>query len=345
MISTNDDIFIYQTQDNLIPGERKAYYGNPYPLNNPLDGLYNYIIGYKFAINKIYEAFEQAGIEGNIEVQDSIIFPLVFCHRHVVELELKYLASSFCCTAQETKQVLQQNHDFIKIWNHIFPHIRKRAERIGFTVKFDAIFHYLQEFDKFDKGSYNYRYSMKKEDLSPTIDNLILLDVQNMHNQLNNFHEYLMQIVFHLKSQLDYLDYDKSFAKQFKYDLQSNLIEIEDVLNHIETEKSDENRGCLSQNNHCNPEEDIELVYYSTIPKDVLRILLILQFSKEYIENNHLAVNKEDRRKDIFRILQAESKNVHVDDFDYIYISSKIRQILNHESWYRNIIEEILNYK
>lgn len=348
MISTQDDIFIYQTQDRFIPAERKAYYGNPYPLSNPLEGLHNYIKGYKFAVNKIYESFEQAGKESNIEVQDTIIFPLVFCHRHIVELELKYLASSFCSSSQDTKQVLQQNHDLIKIWNHIFPHIRKRANRIGFTVKFDAILHYLQEFDKFDNGSFNYRYSLKKEDLSPTINNIILLDVPNMHTRLNNFHEYIMGIIYHLKSQLDDLEYDKSFAKQFKSDLQSHLTEIEEVLNHKhydEHKKAYKNNGTLSQIRNCDPDEDSELRYCASIPKDVLRILLILQFSKMYIENNHLAIDKEEHRKDIFRSLQAESQNVRVNDFDLIYINSKIRQIFEHVAWYKNIIEEILNKK
>ncbi len=345
MISSQDEIFIYQAEDSIIPAEKKAYFGYPYPPTNPLDGLYNYIVGYKFAINKIYDAFEQAEKEGNIEIQDTIIFPLVFCHRHVVELELKYLASSFCSDSQKAKQVLQQSHDFIKIWNHIYPHIRKRAERIDYNVDFDAILHYLQEFDKVDNGSYNYRYSMKKEDLSPTIEKLILLDVPNMHNQLNNFHKYIMQIISHLNNQVDYLEYNKSFARQFKYELQSNLTEIEKVLNHKEFYNCEEvhgNSSTLAQIKHYYHEEDIELIYFSRIPKEVLRILLILQFSKEYINNNHLAGEIEERRKDIFRILHAQSKNVRIEDFDYIYISSKLREIFKNEPWYRGIIEKIL---
>ena len=348
MISTQDNIFIYQTQDRLIPAERKAYYGNPYPLNNPLEGLHNYIKGYKFAVNKIYESFEQAGKEDNIEIQDTIIFPLVFCHRHIVELELKYLASSFCRSSQDTKQVLQQNHDLIKIWNHISPHIRKRADRIGFNIKFDAILHYLQEIDKLDNGSFNYRYSLKKEDLSPTINNLILLDVPNMHTHLNKFHEYIMEIIYNLKSQLDYLAYDKSFAKQFKSDVQSHLTEIEEVLNHRyydENKNVGNNNGTPSQIRNCDPDKDSELIYCASIPKDVLRILMILQFSKMFIENNHLAIEKEEHRKDIFRSLQAESQNVRIDDFDLIYINSKVRQIFKYVDWYKNIIKEILNKK
>lgn len=347
MIDKNDSIFLYQTEDLFVSPERKAYFGNNATPKNPLDNLSSYITGYRHSINSLYNNFTDAGKDRCIDIQDTIIYPLMFCHRHCVELELKYLSGTYCRTDDEIKQVLRQGHNLSKIWNHIYPHVKKRAERIGYFVNFDAISHYIQEISEVDDESFTYRYPMNKKDLSPTIGKLIELDVPNMHNRLNDFHEYLMKITYHLNSQLDYLEYDKSFARQFKFELQSNLNEIEKVLANQynnESENYSEHGISLSQFKHYNPEKDRELIYCSNLSKDVKRILIILHFSKNYIENSHLAIKKEDRRKDIFRILLAESKNVHIEDYDCIYISSKLRLILKYAFWYRNIIEEIINH-
>ena len=347
MIDKNNSIFIYQTEDIFISPERKAYFGSNSTHQNPLDNLYSYIIGYRHSIDGIYQNFSDSGRDRCIDIQDTIIYPLMFCHRHCVELELKYLSGTYCRTDDEIKQVLQQGHNLSKIWNHIYPHVKKRAERIGYSINFEAISHYIQEISQVDGESFTYRYPMNKKDLSPTIGRLIELDVLNMHNRLNDFHEYLMRITYHLNSQLDYLEYDKSFAKQFKSELQSNLSEIEKVLSHQydnDSEEPAENGVCLWQFKHYDPKKDHELIYCSNLSKEIKRILIILHFSKKYIENSHLAVKKEDRLKDIFRILHIESKNVHIEDYDYIYISSKLKLILKHAYWYRKIIEEIINH-
>lgn len=348
MINKTDNIFIYQNGENIIPSDCKAYFGSNTTPQNPLENLYSYISGYRHGINELYITFQNAGKMEQIEIQDTIIYPLLFCHRHCVELELKYLSSSYCHKDNEIKQVLQQGHNLSKIWDHIYPHVKKRVERIGYHVNYDAISHYIQEISNVDAESFTYRYPMDKKDLSPTIGRLIELDVPNMHIRLNDFHEYLMEITYHLNSQLDYLEYDKSFATQFTSELQFNLNEIEEFLSNQynynnESEDYSEYGVCLSQFKHFEPEKDRELIFCSKLSKDVKRILFILHFSKDYFENSHLAVKKEDRRKDIFRILLAESKNVHIEDYDYLYISSKFRLILKHASWYINIIDEILH--
>lgn len=346
MIDRTDNIFVYQTEENIIPINRKAYYGSNTTPQNPLENLHSYISGYRFGVNELYRSFEIAGKKGQIEVQDTIIFPLFFCHRHCVELELKYLAATYCSNKEEINQVLSQQHNLTKIWNHISPHLKKRADRIHYKVDFAAISHYVHEISKVDSDSLNYRYPMKKSDLSSTIAHLILLDVHNMHFQLNELHDYLMVIFHNLNSQLDYLEYDKSFAKQFTSDLKANLTEINKFLSLKCEDEFDESDKEDIISLPCKRNEFLdsaELNFFSSIPKEVKRILLILNFSEYYITHNHLPLDKIERRKDIFRVLYAESDNVHIDDYDLIYICSKFRQILNHASWYNNIIKEIIN--
>lgn len=346
MINQRDQIFIYQNEENVIPSERKSYFGSNISLQNPLENLSSYIAGYQHGVNELYHSFENAGKNGQIEIQDTIIYPLLFCHRHCVELELKYLAVTYCNNDDEIRQVLSQGHDLTKIWNHISPHLKKRAGRIDYKIDFAAISHYIQEISKVDADSLNYRYPMKKSDLSSTIGSLIELDVPNMHFQLNKLHDYLLENFRHLNGQLDYLEYDKTFVKQFKSDLHANLTEINKILsikyeNKIE-ERNKDSKMLLQCKSYefCNNDE---LKYLSSIADEVKRILLIIHFSKCYIENKHLPVDKIERRKDVFRILYAESKNVHVEDYDCIYISSKFRLILEDASWYIKIIEEIIN--
>lgn len=345
MISDKDQIFILQTDCGYIPSYNKAYYGTSFPPINSLEGLPDYIAGYKLAVDKLFLTFVEAGQKNEIHIQDTIIYPLMFCHRHVVELELKYLASSYCSKNEEIKQVLQQGHDFIKIWNHICPHIKKRANRIGYNIAYEAIHHYLQEISNFDADSYNYRYSMKKDDLSPTITKHIDLDVPNMHQKLYDFHSYIFKITNALKNQCDYLEYNKTFTKDFIFEMKKFYNEINCVLNYQFEQKiplANQNGLRPSEIRRYDPEKDDELLYCYNLQREVKRIMLILYFSKETIEHSNLAIDVNERRKDIFRILYTSSTNPILFDKEFSqYFFTKLRPIVENKDWYSKLIEEL----
>lgn len=308
-IAKDDKIFVYQDENSFLIDSDKAYFGGVKDVD-AVRHLPSYIDGYIAAAKSVFDGFTTAGKTGNIGIQDTIIYPLVFLHRHCLELQLKLIYS--IVNANDFK-AHKKNHSLLSVWKQISDDVLKAVERVGKHVDIDAITHYMDEFTKVDSGSFNYRYPYAN-DFTSTLPELRLLDVPNFHDSANRCHHYLKNITYILQNQVSSLNRDKTFERQFKYVFKQCYEKIEGALNYSYPSNNTTKRWLRPSEIAINSEAEIEreLQFIATIPEDVQEIVLILYYGSEDLDGSCIAMSGKERFNDILKVLANTYSNPNV---------------------------------
>lgn len=140
-------------------------------------------IGYQEAAYAIYEAMALSSRDAS----DRMIFPLVVCWRHAVELHLKHLFV-MCRQYRREDPTVALRHNLIELWRDVTPTLEECMGDFGPDAK--AVDAMLQEIHRIDKGSTAFRYA-KKADGSTNLTNIQTIDVPNLHRAMENLVTYL----------------------------------------------------------------------------------------------------------------------------------------------------------
>lgn len=312
-ISEFDIILEYQTDDNYIAEDKKTYFGSIYRKEELKCQMSSYIDGYREAIEAIYERFKMEAENGHIWVQDTIIYPLIFNHRHCVELELKRL---FCLKDNKFDQLKSNtNHNLCAIWSNLQYFIVERATRLGISYNIAAIDHYINTIESLDEGSFRFRYPMNKE-LESSNTELTLLNVETFHHQMNQFHDDMADIYDSLSNQVDDWELNKDFKRHFKFCLSKNIDELKSVLDYKYPKYKIPDKPWLCSSEVPYPtEEEIEneIRYCHAISKDIKELLLILFNSLFTLHLNKITPpNSPERLNDILRVCNDTYSNENI---------------------------------
>lgn len=312
-ISESDIIIEYQTDTNYIPAEEKAYFGGIKGCDGIKSQMSSYIDGYREAVNAIFYRFKTEATQGHRWVQDTIVFPLIFTHRHCVELELKRL---FCLTDKKFEELSQNTtHRLYVLWSEIRDFVIERALRIKENIDVNAIEHYIEAIDSYDIGSFRFRYPMDKS-LNSNNVNLELINVVTFHRQMNLFHETMEKIFYSLADQVDEWALDKTFRRQFLYCLKSNISEIKDALCYEYPETKSSNKVWLSFSDISDisdDEKEREYKHCQAVSNDAKEVILILYYSLRSIKLNKIVPsNSEERLTDILKICNDNYNNENI---------------------------------
>lgn len=312
-ISKSDIIIEYQTDTHYIPPEEKAYFGGIKGGDGIKSQMSSYIDGYREAINAIFDRFKTEADQGHTWVQDTIVFPLIFTHRHCVELELKRL---FCLTDKKFEELSHSNtHLLCELWSKVKDFVIERALRLKENIDVNAIEHYIEEMDSYDVGSFRFRYPM---DISLNSNNVILesINLVTFHKQMNLFHDTMEKVFFSLADQVDEWELDKVFRRQFLYCLKTYIIEIKNALCYEYPETQTTNKIWLSLSDISDiseEEKEREYKHCQAVLKDVKEAILILYYSLRSIKLNKIVPsNSEERRIDILKICNDNYCNENV---------------------------------
>lgn len=323
-ISKFDKILDFQTDDNYIPDEHKAYFGGVYRKEELRSQLSSYIDGYREATDAIYERFKKESGKGHIWVQDTIVFPLIFNHRHCVELEIKHL---FCLSDSSfDKLKFNTTHKLGVLWSKIKDFIIERSGRIGLSYDTEAIGHYINQIESLDEGSFRFRYPMDVN-LKSTNKELTILNVDSFHCQMNLFHDTMEEIFNALCNQVDDWTLTKDFKRQFKFCLSSNIDKIKSALDYDYPIYDLPDKHWLSSSDIPDPGEDDfekEYQYCHGLSKDIKELLLILYYSIPSLKlNNIVPPNSQERLNDILKVCNDTYCNENVfghNNLDAIFI-------------------------
>ena len=87
-------------------------------------------------------------------VVDSLNYPLFFNYRHSIETYLKALFFEYGEQTNEARRkFLEIGHDLNTLWNTLRKSLSPIKKRVGCSVKFDAVEHYIAAINDFDSNS------------------------------------------------------------------------------------------------------------------------------------------------------------------------------------------------
>ncbi len=312
-ISKSDIIIEYQTDTHYIPPEEEAYFGGIKGSDGIKSQMSSYIYGYREAVNAIFDRFKTEAGQSHSWVQDTIVFPLIFTHRHCVELELKRL---FCLTDKKFEELSHSNtHLLYELWTKVKDFVIERALRLKKSIDIDAIEHYIKEMDSYDVGSFRFRYPMDKS-LNSNNVNLESINLVTFHRQMNLFHDTMEKVFFSLADQVDEWELDKVFKRQFLYCLKTYIIEIKNALCYEYPETQPTNKIWLSHSDIpdiSEEEKEREYKHCHAVLKDVKEVLLILYYSLPTIKLNNIVPSKsKERLMDILKVCNNTYSNENI---------------------------------
>lgn len=312
-ISKSDIIFEHQTDSNFVPSDAKAYFGGVKSKDGIKSQISSYIDGYREAVNAIFDRFKTEASQGHTWVQDTIVFPLIFTHRHCVELELKRF---FCLTDKKFDELSNnKTHRLLDLWSNVKDFLIERASRLNIKIDIEAINHYIELIDQYDEGSFRFRYPMSTS-LESSNKKLEILTVDTFHRQMNLFHEDMDKIFHSLDSQVDEWKLDKDFKRQFPYCIKKNYSEVENALCYKYPDIELPNKKWLSASEIpriSEAEMEREYKHCQTVSRDVKEVLLILYYALQSINLNNIASAKsEERLLDILKVCNDVYSNENI---------------------------------
>lgn len=324
LITKNDKIFHFCTRKDNIPEENISYYG--WSKNANMD-FASYIKGYKYAAEATYGKFKNCNRA--IEIQDTICYPLIFLYRHIVELYLKY---AYIELKKRDNIEIQYffskcGHELSKIWSNIKSDIIELARRIRFKIDTEAIEHYIKVIEQEDNLSFNYRYPITKN-VEIIHKESKYLDVTNLHDKMNLLFNYFDYLISNLSGQLLHLKYDDNFNKMFLKELDNTKEQIKtyiDLRMKLDSKRQSRlpNKKWLSLGDIPDDTEDIlvmEHAFVNELTESQKTVLLLLYFTGGDIENEKLAAKKEERLKDVYKLIYSNiNSDINFEDQSSLY--------------------------
>jgi hypothetical protein len=313
-------LFQFQSRKQYIPAEDKAMYGG-------LDGEHNignafdlYIQGYVEAAKSLQRRFEEAAKDGNIGVQDTICYPIIYIHRHCLELYIKSLLGLLNPGTDEWNKILGNSHDLKKSWEYVKPKLCQISKRVGYDLNTDYIEAIISAFQQNDVGSFNYRYPVTTASklIHPKYQSI---NMTNFNDVMFGLYKYLNAMKNYLGARVDNWDYSIEFKQKFDKDLDVCSEQFENISTYLKysgqmTHIKDEAKGkqWLKMSDIIVPSEEEqrqECELFSRFNKcltESQRAVLVCLFETgEVIDSYNLAIDQEERSKDIYQMLYSYS--------------------------------------
>lgn len=147
---------------------------------NPLARAVFMIDGYKEAANLLVEKAMDDRF-----LRHQLVYPILFCYRHLIELWLKYVISEYGHIAELPSN--WKDHNLDVLWG-IFRKIHLYAGE-GDIDALNAVEAVVAEFAKIDSGSFTFRYPMTRggELIEINMDNIDLWKLRDTMAGIDNF--------------------------------------------------------------------------------------------------------------------------------------------------------------
>lgn len=312
-ITKKDNVFCFSTPNDSMQSRNLSYYGWEFSVEH---FFYNYIQGYKQAAKATYMLFLQSASNKEIDVQDTICYPLVFLFRHITELYLKYIYIHLYHPKQnELKAFINNGHDLKSLWNRLKEKIIMLSARVRFNVDTDAIEHYIFELDKNDASSFTYRYPIDKS-IKKVHSQGRYLDVIQLNNCMEAFFRYLDSVLANIENQWVDDEYNEDFNKLFDDTLKDSRDVINRIISYLNRErdlKRDNNNDkvwlSLSEIDSDEEEKEEEYRILSELTENQKTLFILLYLAGSALPQQNLAIEREERRRDVYKLLYNESNS------------------------------------
>ena len=154
--------------------------------------FYGYMKGYKESADSLIVS---AINSQDISKIDTVIYPVCFLYRQYLELAMKNIYLFFSEDTREIKinTLKQVLHDLMKIWNKIKPYLKKDATENELN-DIKVVEQYIQQFHKFDKSSYTFRYPIDLN-LNGVIDGETKINLFNLQARMDELYHFFNAVI------------------------------------------------------------------------------------------------------------------------------------------------------
>lgn len=155
----------------------------------------SYIQGYINAAKIAYERYKMADT-AEIDVLDTLVYPICFLYRQITELYIKHIYIKYSTEDENGKSdfVKRVSHKLKLAWEKTTPILEKLKERFpSFSVSIEECGELIKQIDEFDTTSMRMRYPITK-DFRATNEKPMLLDIDNLNEGMNELFEKLQKI-------------------------------------------------------------------------------------------------------------------------------------------------------
>jgi hypothetical protein len=351
-ITKNGELFKFKNKKNLNISPIKSYYG--WEENDTL-GLYNYFTGYWRGAQYLYEKIKESSQKSEIEITDTLIFPMIFLYRHAFELIIKYLYFKYSFENEdEKKKFLEKNHNLTSLWKELRHHLEQYLLEQKSEKNLDIIENYINKFNNFDNKSMTFRYPMDKN-LNPSHNKQRILDDKFFSEKMDQVFVYLLEIDFEIRNKVSYIKIKNSkISKDELIQLiEENLKYVKGYIDYLESEYEVEQEEIeptqlkIDFKSLSQPEKGEQYLFdkkYITIV-----ILCLLMYAGRDIEQLNVKLsNNEKRYEDFIKLLiviynqqEFDIKNDSQYEIVYELLISKRADLV--KEWLKICIKEFNN--
>lgn len=315
-ISHGDKLFVYY-KENIIPKYgRYSYFGTNF---GSVDGFSQYIHGYILAAESIYEKYISCE-ENRSDILDTIIYPLCFNYRQIVELYIKYLYFKYSKVngSEKINFVNKVSHKLKIAWNKTKPSLQPQLAKINNPIDLTIFDDFIKQIDTFDSDSFRMRYPIKK-DLSSVHAGPAKLDVVGLHRKMMG----LFNLFCRLDTEIDNVLINNTCNEGFA-DIISSLYcksktDILIVIEKLRALANKENEQCRqidcttdSVIDMCDivlspdkDEEEFENIVIGLPNRHAAMLALLIHVGKDIVDRRcKLAFDQVERNKDFMKLIE-----------------------------------------
>ena len=169
------------------------------------------LMGYMNALDAIYEKYKSS--IGDFSVIDTLVYPLCFVSRQIIELSIKYLYLKFSAATDEVnKTFFNNNHDLYREWQLLKPILSEAKRKVTTKVSVGDIEDYVLQMNKFDQTSMRMRYPVDKN-LNASNKKAQWLDIPVLYKGMKHYYDLIIQLTYDLDRKVSLSDDDQAMRR------------------------------------------------------------------------------------------------------------------------------------
>ena len=314
-ISYGEKLFIYYDENKIPKHGRYSYFGNDF---GSVTGFNQYIDGYILAVKFLFEKYSSCK-EFRMDILDTIVYPLCFNYRHIVELYIKYFYFKYSKTNDAEKEIFIEkvSHRLNKAWKKTRPFLQPLLYKINNPIDIMLFNDFINQIDAFDTDSFRMRYPIKKN-LSSVHTGPVKLDVVGLHHKMMQ----LFDLFHRLDAEIDAVLIDNTCREGF-IDIMSalyresktDIITVVEKLRILAKKENDRKRTDSKTDSVIDisdidvstdkDSEDFEKVVLMLPQKHAAMLALLIHAGQDIDSGKcRLAFEQKERKKDFMKLLE-----------------------------------------
>ena len=177
---------------------------------NGFNSVSSYIVGFEMAVTSLYE-----DILSDSTMIDNLIYPLIFCARHRIELTLKTSLENIARLRENI--VIDKKIKGSHCLGKILKELKLQSGRCDYRISkiINKISEYIDDYDEIDKTGQVFRYFFSNEN-EMHLKNLTLINARRFYkrySELTNMFEELDKLFYNLVEEYSTHTFTKKFSR------------------------------------------------------------------------------------------------------------------------------------